>query len=67
MYRESSDIIIYIGDGQNDLCPAKKSNIIFARDALIRHCKQENIDFHRFSDFTSIQTEVMKIIEENND
>ena len=66
-YRESSDIIIYIGDGQNDLCPAKKSNIIFARDALIRHCKQENIDFHRFSDFTSIQTEVMKIIEENND
>ena len=45
----------------------KKSNIIFARDALIRHCKQENIDFHRFSDFTSIQTEVMKIIEENND
>ena len=28
---------------------------------------QEIIDFHRFSDFTSIQTEVMKIIEENND
>ena len=27
----------------------------------------KNIDFHRFSDFTSIQTEVMKIIEENND
>ena len=66
-YRKYSDIIIYIGDGQNDLCPARKRNIIFARDALIRHCKQENIDFFRFSDFTSIQTEVMKIIEENND
>ena len=66
-YRKSSDVIIYIGDGQNDLCPARKSNIIFARDALLRHCKQENIDFFRFSDFTSIQTEVMKLIEENND
>ena len=66
-YRKSSDVIIYIGDGQNDLCPARKSNIIFARDALLRHCKQEDIDFFRFSDFTSIQTEVMKLIEENND
>tara|TARA_B100000676_G_scaffold294530_1_gene332570 strand:- start:1734 stop:2399 length:666 start_codon:yes stop_codon:yes gene_type:complete len=66
-YRKTSDVIIYIGDGQNDLCPARKSNIIFARDALLRHCKQENIAFYRFSDFTTIQTEVTKIIEENND
>ena len=66
-YRKNSDTIIYIGDGQNDLCPARKSNIIFARDSLVRHCKKEKLDYFRFNDFTSIKKKLIKIVGENYD
>lgn len=38
-------IIIYIGDGRSDICPAKYAHIVFAKDELLDFCRKEKL-FH---------------------
>ncbi len=37
-------LIVYIGDGHSDVCPAQISDVVFAKDKLLEHLKQENKD-----------------------
>ncbi len=46
----------YIGDGVSDLCPANKSDIVFAKGRLLEYCQQKNIDVYPFNDFGDILT-----------
>ena len=52
-------IIIYVGDGASDVCPAKYANIVFAKDSLLRHFKDSKLNcvpFHNLKDvFTYLQ------------
>lgn len=34
-------IIVYIGDGFSDVCPAKSADIVFAKGSLLRHFRKE--------------------------
>ncbi len=34
-------LLVYIGDGRSDFCPAKVSDIVFAKDSLLAHMKKE--------------------------
>ena len=34
-------LIVYIGDGRSDFCPAEVSDIVFAKDKLLAHMKKE--------------------------
>lgn len=34
-------IIMYIGDGLSDVCPAQNSHIVFAKGGLLRHLRKE--------------------------
>ena len=46
-------IIIYVGDGQSDACPAKYAHVVFAKDHLLAHLKNSNLDymvFHNLKD-----------------
>lgn len=52
-------VSIYIGDGYSDRCAADRCDIVLAKDALARHCREHGIAFHPFSDFY----EVIKILE----
>lgn len=39
-----NSIIVYIGDGRSDICPAKYADIVFAKESLLRHYKERGID-----------------------
>jgi 2-hydroxy-3-keto-5-methylthiopentenyl-1-phosphate phosphatase len=61
----SSDdqVIVYIGDGTSDECPAKYADIVFAKNNLLRHCEKENITYHRFESFFDVTTKLQSIME----
>jgi 2-hydroxy-3-keto-5-methylthiopentenyl-1-phosphate phosphatase len=42
-------IIIYVGDGESDICPAKYAHVVFAKDHLLRHLKDSKLDYMSFS------------------
>ncbi|MCK9432145.1 MAG: MtnX-like HAD-IB family phosphatase [Candidatus Omnitrophica bacterium] len=38
-------MIIYVGDGESDICPAKNARMIFAKDHLLRHLKDSKLEY----------------------
>jgi len=36
-------IIVYIGDGRSDICPAQYAQMVFAKDALLGFCRKNKI------------------------
>ena len=61
LYREQERLIVYVGDGRNDLCPARKADVVFARDVLKELCVQEGIPHIEFSNFTDVLVEIDKL------
>lgn len=47
--------VVYIGDGSNDLCPAREAQVIFARRRLAEHCRSQDIEYIPFEDFFDVQ------------
>lgn len=48
------DVIVYVGDGLSDRCPARYADVIFAKGSLIGHCQRENISYFEFRNFGDI-------------
>ncbi len=51
--------IAYVGNGDSDVSPARKSHHIFATDVLLEHCKEKNLGCTSFTDLN----EVVKVLE----
>jgi 2,3-diketo-5-methylthio-1-phosphopentane phosphatase len=49
------DIIVYVGEGYSDRCPARFADVVFAKDALLNYCRRENISCFEYSSFGDIQ------------
>ncbi len=47
--------VIFIGDGLTDRCGAENADFVFARDALIDFCRNEQIPFLSYEDFTDVK------------
>ncbi len=47
-------VIIYVGDGQSDACPAKYAHVIFAKDHLLSHLKDSNLDYMDFHNLKNV-------------
>lgn len=50
-----ADTIVYVGDGYSDMCPVQMSDVVFARDTLLRHCGELGIPHHPFKDFFEVR------------
>ncbi len=50
-----SDIIVYVGDGISDRCPAGYADIIFAKKDLIKYCQEANISYFEYRNFGDVQ------------
>lgn len=46
--------IIYAGNGNSDIAPARQCSHIFATGALLDHCQQTNLDCTPFTDFSEV-------------
>jgi 2-hydroxy-3-keto-5-methylthiopentenyl-1-phosphate phosphatase len=55
------DIIVYIGDGYSDHCPAKYADFVFAKGELIRHCQKQNITYFEFRHFGDVQCRLKEV------
>ena len=53
--------VLFAGDGNSDICPAKKSDVVFARRFLETHLSQNGLSFYKLSDFSHV-IEVLKVI-----
>ena len=49
-------MIIYVGDGESDICPAKNAHVIFAKDHLLRHLKDSKLDYMAFHNLKEVFT-----------
>ncbi|MBF0494733.1 MAG: hypothetical protein HQL28_06350, partial [Candidatus Omnitrophica bacterium] len=53
-YRVKNNIIVYIGDGLSDACPASHSDIVFAKDSLLKKFRKEKRACVTFKDLGDI-------------
>jgi 2-hydroxy-3-keto-5-methylthiopentenyl-1-phosphate phosphatase len=45
----------YVGDGHSDLCPAIEADLVFAKAELASLCREEEIEYVPFNDFSDVQ------------
>lgn len=56
------DIIVYVGDGMSDRCPAKYSDFVFAKRDLLKHCQKNNITYFEYQNFADVQKKLDAIL-----
>jgi 2-hydroxy-3-keto-5-methylthiopentenyl-1-phosphate phosphatase len=53
LIKEGYDVI-YVGDGQSDIYPSRRSRHVFATGKLLDRCRQENLTCLPFNDFFDV-------------
>jgi 2-hydroxy-3-keto-5-methylthiopentenyl-1-phosphate phosphatase len=49
------DKIIYVGNGQSDVCPSRYADVVFAKDVLLKKCGEEGrTQYHPFKNFSTV-------------
>jgi len=53
---------VFVGDGRSDFCAAHEATVVFAKEALARHCEQNHIPFIRYNGFADVLPVVEAVI-----
>ena len=53
---KSNKIIMYVGDGRSDVCPAQEADILFAKGYLLDFFKKKKRLCMAFNDFADVLT-----------
>ncbi len=56
-------VVVYIGDGYSDCCPARYADLVYAKHALLKYCEKENITYHRFETFRDVLKHFKHLVE----
>lgn len=51
---DKDSIIIYVGDGNSDICPAEYADIIFAKKDLLKYCKDKKLHCLRYNSLREV-------------
>ena len=49
------DVLVYVGEGYSDRCPASYADVVFAKDALQTYCREENISYVPYMTFHDVR------------
>jgi 2,3-diketo-5-methylthio-1-phosphopentane phosphatase len=52
---EVPEELVYIGDGRSDFCVAGTADLLFARGALVGHCRASGLRYLPFESFADVQ------------
>ena len=58
------DIVVYIGEGYSDRCPARYADLVFAKDDLLKFCQRENISFYEYASCAEIVSRLESLLQE---
>ncbi len=50
----SGKMIIYVGDGLSDVCPAQHSDLVFAKESLLAYCRKNHIPHVAFASLKDV-------------
>jgi 2,3-diketo-5-methylthio-1-phosphopentane phosphatase len=50
-----NDVIVYVGEGFSDQCPAGYADVVFAKDALQTYCQKHNISYLPYRTFGDVR------------
>lgn len=56
------DIIVYVGEGISDQCPAEYADIVFAKKTLQRYCQDKNISYLPWNTFDDVHRELERTL-----
>jgi 2,3-diketo-5-methylthio-1-phosphopentane phosphatase len=59
---EDDDILVYIGDGYSDFCPAEHCDIVFAKKNLAAYCNEKRIPHFPYKNFFDIKKIITDLI-----
>ncbi len=60
---DSDSIIIFIGDGNSDMCVAEHADIVFAKKKLAKYCNKERIPHYPYKTFFDVKKILSDILE----
>jgi 2-hydroxy-3-keto-5-methylthiopentenyl-1-phosphate phosphatase len=53
---------VVIGDGRSDFCWSVDADMVFAKDSLLKHCRETGIKVTPYEDFTSVRAALQEIL-----
>ena len=60
------EIIVFVGEGYSDRCPAEYADIVFAKDALQTYCQERNISYFLYTSFADVVSRLTNLLEGKN-
>jgi len=57
------DVIVYVGEGYSDRCPARYADAVFAKDELLKYCQQENISYFEYHAFADVKERLRALLD----
>lgn len=55
-------LVIYVGDGRSDYCPARRANVLFAKDSLAVFCAQNRLSHRTYAGFDDVRDALAGVV-----
>ena len=63
MRSADEDVIVYVGDGYSDRCPAQYADLVFAKGDLQTHCREQNISYLVYRSLDDVQRRLERLLD----